>query len=119
MSVNKSAGRQPVTATIDGSASGVSLTTVPGGTSSLANGAETAVSSSAVQVLAANASRKWCIIQNTGSETVRIGIAGVAATTGIKLVAGAALTFELPYVVTSAIFAIRESADSIVYAVEG
>ena len=87
-------------------------------TGTLANGTETAVSTVAVSVLASNANRKSAIIQNTGAQTVRIGIAGVTATTGIKLVSGATIVFEPPYIVTGQFFAIRESADSIVFATE-
>lgn len=88
-------------------------------TSSLANGAETAVSSSAVQVLAANASRKFAVIQNTGVANVRIGITGVTATTGLALVPDGSLVLEMPYCATNAIFAIREGAvDSVVFAFE-
>jgi len=87
-------------------------------TGTLANGAETAVSNVAVSVLAANANRKVAIVQNVGNLTARIGVAGVTAATGIQLVAGATLVLEPPYVVTGAIFAIRETADTTVFATE-
>lgn len=90
--------------------------TYPVGT--LANGAETAVSSSAVSVLAANANRKKLIVQNTGVNTVRIGTTGVTATTGFRLTAGATMVFDMPHCPTNAVFAIRESADSTVMAQE-
>ena len=52
-------------------------------TSTLNNGVETPVTSaSAVQILAANPSRLQAIIQNTGTGNIRIGVAGVTATTG-------------------------------------
>lgn len=81
-------------------------------TAALANGAETAVGASAVQVLPTNGSRKWCLVQNTGTATVRIGVSGVAATTGIQLTSGSLLVFEAPWVHQGAIFAIREGASS-------
>lgn len=88
-------------------------------TGTLANGAQTSVSSSAVSVLASNANRKTAIIQNVGNQTVRVGVSGVTATTGIQLVAGATLILESPYIVTGQIFAIREGgADSTVFATE-
>lgn len=87
-------------------------------TGTLANGAETAVSSTAVSVLAANADRKKLIVQNVGANAVRVGTTGVAATTGVRLAAGAALVVDMPHCPTNAIFAIRESADSTVLAQE-
>lgn len=84
----------------------------------LANGAETAVSSAAVSVLAANTSRKKLIVQNTGANAVRIGIAAVTATTGMRLAAGASIIFDMPHCPTNAVYAIRESADSTVLAQE-
>lgn len=93
-----------------------STVTWPAGT--LANGAETAVSSSAVSVLAANTARKKLILQNTGANGVRIGIAAVTATTGMRLAAGQAVVFDMPHCPTNAVFAIRESADSTVLAQE-
>lgn len=85
----------------------------------LANGAETAVAGSAIQVVAANASRKILLIQNTGVANVRIGITGVTATTGARLEPGKGFIFEMPYCTQQAIFAIREGAiSSIVFAQE-
>jgi hypothetical protein len=81
-------------------------------TGTLANGAETAVGAAAVLVLASNASRKTAFIQNTGTKTVRVGIAAVTATTGLQLVAGAVLILNEPHVPTGDIFAIREGASS-------
>jgi hypothetical protein len=80
----------------------------------LNNGTETAVSTLAVQVIAANANRKKLIIQNTGSANVRIGTTGLTATTGVRLTAGVVITFTTPYCPINAIFAIRETLDSIV-----
>jgi hypothetical protein len=96
----------------------VVTTTESWATGTLANGAETAVSSSAVSVLAANANRKKLILQNTGSNAVRIGTTGVTATTGVRLAAGATLVIDMPHCPTNAILAIRESADSTVLAQE-
>ena len=96
----------------------VVTTTESWATGTLANGAETAVSSSAVSVLAANANRKKLIVQNTGASAVRIGTTGVTATTGFRLAAGAMLIVDMPQCPTNAIFAIRESADSTVLAQE-
>lgn len=80
--------------------------------SALSNGVETAVAGTAVQVLAANTSRKGAIIQNTGVANVRIGITGVTATTGFRLIPGQSATLKKPFVETSAVFAIREGAIS-------
>jgi len=77
-------------------------------TSTLANGVQTAVGTAAVQVLAANAARKFAIIQNVGNAAVRVGVAGVTNTTGFRLAAGASVVFGMPNVLTGAIFAIRE-----------
>lgn len=85
----------------------------------LANGAETAVSAIAVEVLAANADRKEAVIQNTGDAVVRVGVAGVTASTGIRLRPGASVTFEMPHCHVGAVYAIREGAsDSVVLAIE-
>lgn len=75
----------------------------------MANGAQTAVSSTAVEVLAANATRKAAIIQNVGDEPVRVGATGVTATTGwVSLAAGAVFVLQQPYCPSVAVFAIRE-----------
>lgn len=99
-----------------GGALGMGTGSFPAGT--LANGAETAVSTVAVSVLAANANRKKLIVQNTGVNTVRIGTTGVTATTGFRLTAGATMVFDMPHCPTNAVFAIRETADSTVMAQE-
>lgn len=79
------------------------------------NGTQTAVSTSAVQILAANTSRKSAIIQNVGAAAVRIGLTGVTATTGwVSIAAGGFFVLQQPYCPTAAIFAIRETADSTV-----
>ena len=76
----------------------------------LANGAQTAVSNAAIQVLAANANRKSAIIQNVGTADIRVGIAAVTAITGMKLVPNASLLLNMPFCATDAIFAIRDGA---------
>lgn len=76
----------------------------------LANGLETVINAVAAQVIAANATRKYLAIQNTGTANIRVGVAGVTATTGIRLTAGA--TWTPTVVPTSAIFAIREGANN-------
>lgn len=81
-------------------------------TAALANGTETAVAGTAVSVLAANGSRKWCVVQNTGTANVRIGITGVTATTGIQVTPGSLIVLEAPWVHQGAIYAIREGANS-------
>lgn len=89
------------------------------GTSSLSNGTQTTVSSSAVQILASNANRKWAVIQNVGVSNIRVGITGVTATTGILVVPNGNITFQMPNIPTNAIFAIRDgSVDSIALAIE-
>lgn len=86
---------------------------------SLANGAETAVTNVAAQILAANTARKKYIVQNTGAANIRVGITGVTATTGFRLVAGGSMVIEMPNCPTNAIFAIREGAtNSIAFAQE-
>jgi hypothetical protein len=85
----------------------------------ITNGAETAISTVAVQVLAANANRKKYFVQNTGVANIRVGTTGVTATTGARVVPNGSLLFEMPNCPTQAIFAIREgSVDSIAFAEE-
>jgi len=88
-------------------------------TSDLANGAETPVGAAAVSVLAANAARKTAVVQNTGAANVRVGVAGVTATSGLRLTPGASVVYDSPDVFQGEIFAIREGGvDSIVFAQE-
>lgn len=98
--------------------SGVVTANVSATTATLANGTQTAVSSIAVSVLAANANRKSAIIQNVGSNNIRVGVAGVTATTGVQVIPGGKVTLGMPYIHTGAVFAIRESTDSTVLAQE-
>lgn len=83
-----------------------------GRTGIITNGAETAVAGVAVSVLAANTARKKYIIQNTGLANVRVGVAGVTATTGFRLVPDGSMIIEMPNCPTQDIFAIREGATS-------
>lgn len=82
--------------------------------STLANGAaEQLVGNTALSVLTANGSRKWCIVQNTGTANVRIGTANtITATRGIQLTPGSMLVFEAPWVHQGDIYAIREGGTS-------
>jgi len=99
--------------------SGFRLTIADTTTSAFSNGTATAVSSTAVQILAANVLRKGAVIQNQGNANVRIGITGVTAATGIRLGPGKSIVIRPPNIETSAIFAIREGAtDSTVLAQE-
>lgn len=92
--------------------SGTVTATPASAVGTLANGVETAIAATAVQVLAANASRKAAIVQNTGLGLIRVGIAAVAATTGVRLGPGDIAIFKNPFVHTGAIFAIRDGATS-------
>lgn len=98
---------------------GRAITTTSG--SNLSNGTETAVSAAAVPLAGApaNAARKGLIIQNVGVGDVRIGIAGVTATTGMKLLPGDSIVLTGGAAPINALFAIRSgAADSIVLAQE-
>lgn len=98
---------------------GGGLITVDTESGTLLNGSETAVSAVAVQVLAANGTRKKLVVQNTGTANVRVGVAGVTATSGVRLLPNGSLLLEMPHAPTQAIFAIREGAtDSTVLAQE-
>jgi hypothetical protein len=89
------------------------------GTSTLQLGAETAVSSSAVEILAANPDRAWCLVQNTGSANIRVGPAGVGTTTGLRLVTNGVATYDQLGAYQGALFAIAEtSAPSVAFAQE-
>lgn len=87
--------------------------------STLAVGAQFAVTNAiAVQVLPANPARRGFVVQNTGNANVRVGHAGVTATTGIRLLPDGNVTSGPPSVPQNAIFAIAEAAASTVFAVE-
>lgn len=76
------------------------------------NGAETAVAGTAVNVSAANTANIKIILQNTGIANARVGITGVTATTGFRLVPGGQAIFERNDGAQGDIFAIREGAIS-------
>lgn len=103
------AASTPVVLASDQSSLPVTVSAIAG---TLANGAETSVAGSAVQVAAANASRKILFVQNTGVANVRVGVTGVTATTGLRVTPGSMLIFEMPYCPQAAIFSIREGATS-------
>lgn len=103
-------GSGPIT--VDGT---VAVTNA-GGT--LSNGSETPVSLAAVQILAANSARKKYLVQNTGTANARIGVSGVTATTGLRLIPNGSIIVEMPDCPTQALFAIRETLDTIVFAQE-
>lgn len=92
----------------------------PGGaTATLGNGAETAVSAVAVPILAANANRKAAIVQNTGTANIRVGVAGVTVTTGLRLLPDGVAIYEEDFVPTQTLFAIREGgSDSVAFTQE-
>ena len=94
--------------------------TVVGGTAS--NGAQTAVSSSAVSVVAADSTRKSLLLYNVGAGNVRVGMSGVTATTGIPLAGNGGfvvLTAGDGADTTSQWYAIRDgSTDSTVFAMK-
>lgn len=77
----------------------------------MTNSADVTVDDTAggVTVLAANANRKKCIIQNVGAAACRVGTTTPTTTTGLQLAPGASLTLEGPYPVQAAIKAIRET----------
>lgn len=74
----------------------------------LTNPAAVTVSSTAIIVLAANAKRKYAVIQNLSSNAVRVGSASVTASTGIRLAQYDRLVLEGVSVPTEDIYAIRE-----------
>jgi hypothetical protein len=89
------------------------------GTSTLDNGTETPVGAAAVQILAANPNRKTAVVQNTGTANIRVGAAGVTATTGLRLVPNQIAIYDEPDVPINALFAIREGAvDSVAFTQE-
>jgi hypothetical protein len=85
----------------------------------LYNRAAVTVSSTAIIVVAANATRKKVVICQTSANAVRVGALGVLATTGIRLAQGEKLVLEGVDCPTDAIYAIREGAsDGTVSAIE-
>lgn len=88
------------------------VTTESSSTGTLNNGAQTTVAGVAVQVAAANSDRKKIIVQNVGAASIRLGVAGVTATTGMRLAPSQSVVFEMPWCPVQALFAIREGAVS-------
>lgn len=87
--------------------------------STLQSGKETIVSSVAVRVLAANVMREAGVVQNTGSANIRVGAAGVTATTGYRLMPNQTIIYGQPNVNQSDIWAIREGTiDSVAFSQE-
>jgi hypothetical protein len=83
------------------------------------NGGDVVVGAIAVPVLAANPVRKAAVIQNIGLANIRIGVAGVTSSSGLRLMPGEAFEVNMPFAVPDAIWAIREGgADSAVAVVE-
>lgn len=102
------------------------LTTIPttGGASATTgtptHTADITVDSTAggVTLLAANANRKMAIIQNTGTNPMRVSVGGTpTASNGIQLQGGDSLNISAPYIPTGAIKAIREGASNTTAAV--
>lgn len=77
-------------------------------TGTLVDGTDTTVGAAAVEVVPANSTRRAVVVQNVGAEPCRIGTSGVTATSGLRLPAGASVTFRAPFVTRDAIHAIRE-----------
>lgn len=74
--------------------------------------------SGGVVLLAANASRKSAVIQNTGAATMRLRIDGDPTTTrGLQIAAGQSFNIGMPFCPTGAIKAIREGSTSTTAAV--
>jgi hypothetical protein len=85
----------------------------------LHNGREHAIGDTPVRVLHANSRRLTALVQNTGSANIRVGVHGVTATTGLRLVPNAVEIFTVPDVYKGEVWAIREGAvDSIAFAQE-
>lgn len=84
----------------------------------LNNGAQTNVSTSAVQLIAADAARVGLIVQNVGTTgSCRVGAASVTATTGTRLDPGDWVAFDGSSTPTNAVYAIRDGgADATVLA---
>jgi len=82
----------------------------------LHNGEEKAVGAKAVKLLDEDPARRTAIVQNTGGANIRVGVRGVTATTGLRLVPNAVEIFTVPDVYKGEIWAIREGAvDSVAF----
>lgn len=86
---------------------------------SIAAGVQTTVSSSAVQIIAADSTRVGLIVQNVGSVACRVGPSGVTATTGVKVDAGQTLALDGPSTPTNAVYAIRDGASDTTVLTQG
>jgi hypothetical protein len=98
-------GTNPLVVNADGS-----INTKENTIGTWANGVQTAVNGTAVQIQASNANRKRLLIQNVGTTNIRIGVSGVTATTGTRLTPGSVLILQTPNVETNAIFSIAETS---------
>lgn len=116
---NELLGQQPmvesVPVVIASDQSPVPVTSVP---ATLELGHETAVLGVAVEVLAANPDRQWCLIQNTGTNNIRVGPAGVGLTTGLRLLPNGTMTINQLNPYQGALYAIAETGASIALAME-
>ena len=95
------------------------------GFSDLANGTEFPIGAVAVMVMAANpnapqttGARVTAVVQNVGPNNVRVGVAGVTSTTGLRLIPNASIIFDEPDVYNGEIWVIEEAAGSTVIAME-
>ena len=86
----------------------------------MAAGDATPVSSTVVELLAANPNRKKLLVQNYGTGNVRVSTnSGMTAADGIRLIPNGTLEDAMPNCHTGAIYAIREGLiDGSVYATE-
>lgn len=78
----------------------------------LGAGVQTAVSNAAVKIANANTAARIMLVQNVGSDAMRIGPAGVTATTGFRIAAGVGIVFDAPPVSGGDLYAIRETTDT-------
>lgn len=85
----------------------------------LHNGEEKEVGKHAVKLLDENSHRRTALVQNTGHHNIRVGVRGVTARTGLRLVPNAVEIFTIPDVYKGEIWAIREGDhDSVAFAQE-
>jgi hypothetical protein len=80
---------------------------------------DTAISSVAIQLLAANTSRKGVMIQNVGASNMRVTFDGSTptATHGKRVAPGGMIALSMPFCATGAIKAIREAGSDTVASV--
>ncbi len=90
-----------------------------GTTEKLRNGVEEVIGAVAVKLLHKNDRRKTALVQNTGGANIRVGVRGVTATTGLRLIPNAIQIFDVPAIYQGEIWAIREGgSDSVAFAQE-